>query len=226
MINIQQIKVETYNLLKSLFGERFIRDKYLSYSVDKYIRADCVFVHIPKAAGTSVAREVIGERAGHFSALEIKEFLGDEKYNNMFSFSITRNPLNRLQSAYYFVINGGGEHGGVKRERYFNSYTFRSFDAFVQEWLVHQDLAKTNLLFRPQVNFLQDEEGGLLVDYLGKVEDMGAVEKVLSDKLSKKVSFQELNRTITKFKKPHDVSCQTIRTVEYLYSEDYSILNY
>src|SRR3989304_5138015 len=88
-----------------------------------------IFVHVPKAAGTSVAHffskfscycdlEVGGTSLGealqepfrkryglskHSTAMEIRAVIGDVLWKKYFSFAFVRNPYERAFSAYHFL---------------------------------------------------------------------------------------------------------------------------
>ena len=75
----------------------------------------CIFIHIPKTAGTSIEQFIkdndrnpiilLGVRNGrsmhHFSALEIKSLFPD-LFKKYYKFSFVRNPYDRLLSEYYW----------------------------------------------------------------------------------------------------------------------------
>ena len=110
------MKPSTKILMKSL-GDRLIGKStsdriYLRLCIRRYMAAGVVFVHVPKAAGTSVATATIGRRAGHFTAAEIRAAMGPA-FDRMFTFSVVRNPMDRLASAYRFARRGGGDSGAV-----------------------------------------------------------------------------------------------------------------
>src|SRR5690554_6741845 len=54
-------------------------------------KANCIFVHVPKAAGTSVNKAIYGRTLGHYSACEIQEKF-PKLYERVFTFSLVRNP--------------------------------------------------------------------------------------------------------------------------------------
>ena len=86
---------------------------------------NCLFFHIPKAAGTSVERWLLGggldpgvpdyerlfgwERSGdfnlqHASPAMARQFLGAEVFDACFRFAVVRNPYARAVSAYHYVF--------------------------------------------------------------------------------------------------------------------------
>ena len=65
-----------------------------------------VFVHIPKAAGNSLAIGLYGLSFGHHTAYDY--YINNKKeWEKVFSFTVVRNPLDRFLSAYNFLMNNG-----------------------------------------------------------------------------------------------------------------------
>lgn len=159
---------------------------------------NCLFIHIPKAAGQSV-ESVFLERAGftwqqrehmllkhnnnpdfgpprlaHLTALEFVElgYLSKSEFSKMFSFAFVRNPWDRLVSEYIY-------------RGYSCSFKDFLFKFFPKE--DDDDYAKGRDLYRhviPQVDFLCNKEGEVLVDFVGKFEN------IVSD-------FAKVTQTIT-----------------------------
>lgn len=73
----------------------------------------CIFVHIPKAAGTSVAHGLFGRGVGHKSIYEYRKIFGAD-FQEYFKFAVVRNPFSRVVSAYE-SLRRGGEPGVAKR---------------------------------------------------------------------------------------------------------------
>jgi len=222
-MNTSQVKIEIYNFLEFFIGKKNLRRSYLKECIRKYNKANCIFIHIPKAGGTSVAEATIGHRAGHFTAGEVLEEMGSLKYRELFSFSITRHPLQRIYSSYNFIKNGGGEKGGVKRNKIFRSEYFRDFDAFVQDWLVQDDNIHSNILFKPQYEFIY-KGNQILVNYIGRLEEVQEVNQVLTSKLNRPINIGVSNRTNPSI--GHGWSMQSLKIIEHLYKEDFEKFGY
>jgi hypothetical protein len=167
-----QLKIQFYRLLETIFGKDRVRKIYLKHCVDLYRKRKMVFIHIPKAGGTSVAHALFGKRAGHFYANEIADFMGDVDYKDIFSFTIVRNPFDRLVSAYHFARQGGSKEGAIKFNETYQSELFQSFHAFVTQWLVFQDPLSIEIVFRPQYLFITDDGQQQMVNYIGKLEEI------------------------------------------------------
>ncbi len=169
-LNIYQIKIQLYRIFESIFGANNVRKCYLERSIKTYHHRKVIFIHIPKAGGTSVAHALYGKRMGHFYAKEIRDRMGERAFSETYAFTIIRNPYDRLVSAYHFAKQGGSKEGAVKFNKYYQSGLFQNFHSFVTQWLVLQDPVSIEIVFRPQYLFLTDENQQLIVNYLGKLE--------------------------------------------------------
>lgn len=187
------MKVSSYALLGRMFGKEFARRNYLKVCIRRFRDANVIFIHIPKAAGTSIARATIGRRPGHFTAVEVRSAMQSGEFDAMFSFAVTRHPLARAFSAYKFACSGGNELTGVRRDSAYDSPAFRSFDAFVNEWLIQQDLLSVDPIFRPQASFVFDDDGKCVVDYIGCVEDLVTLETRLTQALGRRITIPRIN---------------------------------
>jgi hypothetical protein len=133
----------------------------------------------PKVFG-SIYRSFINENYpkiyssihSHEGGRDVKKMLPAEIFKDYFKFSFVRNPLDWLVSIFFFF----SQYETESYHQFFKS--FRGFDEFI-EFLVTQ--SKKNFAgldffgcsFKsPQRDFLYDEEGNLLVDYVGKFENI------------------------------------------------------
>jgi hypothetical protein len=159
-----------------------------------FARLNCVFIHVPKAGGTSVNHALFGGIGqGHPSAPFYRRLLGKALFEEFFKFTFVRNPFERLVSAYEYLKRGGKSAGDREfSERVLSRY--KSFDTFVQEWLTPETAMRLNH-FRPQSSFLTDREGELLVDFVGRLEQMERDFARVVRTLGVEVELPRLNRT-------------------------------
>lgn len=130
-----------------------------------------LFIHVPKAAGTSVSTALFGREVGHLPVVCYKRFLGDE-FNDLFKFSFVRNPWDRLVSAYMFLQQGGMPAYSADREFFARNLSrYRDFNEFAERWLTRTSVY-SYIHFYPQSYFLV-AEGNISVDYIGRVETIG-----------------------------------------------------
>jgi len=146
----------------------------------------CLFIHIPKTAGQCIEFAFLKSlglnwrnrsplllcpnhdpskgppRLAHLTAREylIYEYISDELFNSYFKFSFVRNPWSRLVSEY--------------RYRHMKC----DFKTFVFKHLPNPEndcYQKARDLYRhviPQYDFLFDDEGLQMVDFIGRFEDL------------------------------------------------------
>ena len=68
----------------------------------------CIFIHIPKCAGTSVEVNFSNKHSNHCPvAVFARKY--PRKFKNYFKFSFVRNPFDRLVSVYAYYVNGGNK---------------------------------------------------------------------------------------------------------------------
>jgi len=159
-------------------------------------RAGIIFVHIPKAAGTSINQALYGRFMGHITARTIKRW-SPRAVQQLPTFCVTRNPWDRLVSAYRFATRGSGIDGpivaGMNNATLYQSPEFATFERFVNEWLVGQDVMKLDGVFKPQWTFFCDENKNPIVDHVGKVEEMPFTLNYIKEKIGKSISLVKTN---------------------------------
>lgn len=140
-----------------------------------WTRAGIVFIHIPKAAGTTINEALYGRFMGHVHAADIERW-GSAKLRALPLFAVTRNPWDRLLSAYRFARRGGGMSGAAGRMRHAWRYQVvecETFERFVRDWLAPRQLSKQDVIFQLQTPFVCNRAGEIMVDHLGRLEDLG-----------------------------------------------------
>lgn len=154
----------------------------------------CIYIHIPKVAGTSINHALYGRTLGHYSADEISRTF-PRMYRRCFSFTFVRNPWARVVSAYRFAKQGGTSSMRIDRPERYRIPEFESFERFVLDWLPKQDVYTSDYVFMPQYKFIVSFYGEPIVDFVGKIErinvDIGKVES----KIKRTLALQHMNST-------------------------------
>jgi len=218
------------NTMRRTLGDRFIMEQYRKRSARKYRNAGIVFIHIPKAAGTSVCDSLYHGRVGHFTLSEMRQpgkganaqSTDQSGIDGLPTFTVVRDPLARLYSSYRYARDGGGSKGAINPDPAYQSKAFRSFSAFLSEWLIEQELTSLDRVFWPQSRFVEDTRGP--VDFIGKVEDMAQVQQWLRSTVSDPLEIPHLNRSRKQDTQPVQESDR--RIVKELYREDYEAFDY
>lgn len=123
-----------------------------------------VFVHINKTGGSSI-EAALGLAFRHRSALELVAELGRAAWDDLFSFSIVRNPWDKVASHYSYRVQTN-QTGMGDRPIAFNDWVR---EAYGRQNPAYYDKPK---MFMPQRSWLVDDRGELLVDYVGRFEDL------------------------------------------------------
>ena len=120
------------------------------------------FVHINKTGGTSVVR-ALGIRFQHLTAQEMRQKLGDDRWEGRYTFSFVRNPWDRVVSLYHFRVKTN-QTGLGENPIPFSDWTRLCFR--------DRDPAYYNKpkMFAPQTEWLAGPAGGIDVDFVGRFE--------------------------------------------------------
>lgn len=137
------------------------------YALDGLFRLECIFFHIPKTGGLAVSDALFGNRAaGHMGADAAEVLFGAWRFQSFFKFCFVRNPWDRLVSAYHYLRQGHPNSPIVDTVA-----TSESFAAFVATALRTPAVAR-ELHIRPQHRFVVNRHGRLVVDFVGRFEQL------------------------------------------------------
>lgn len=161
------------------------------FSLRAFDRYQCLFIHITKSAGTSVAKSLFGELPYHYTAIQYRVIFGRKDFNRYFKFAFVRNPWDRLYSAYSYLKGGGWNDQDCKWYQE-NLATFPDFNTFVLQWLGPQRL-RSHLHLAPQSDFICDARGNPLLDYLGYFETLPDDFSYISKRLGIEAELDHVN---------------------------------
>ena len=133
----------------------------------------CIFIHIPKTAGSAIGENLFGHLGGgHMTYRDYQwvfnQIYGVKDFDQYFKFAFVRNPWDRVVSAFAFLRDGGNTW---QDQQFLDNHrsAFENFNTFIHEWL-SEHTAQECLHLRPQIDFLCDDSGQMAVDYLGRYE--------------------------------------------------------
>ncbi len=132
-------------------------------------RGRAVFIHINKTGGTSI-EYALHLRSERKTALEKRRELGAERFAAAFKFAFVRNPWDKVVSHYHYRVRTGRIHratyggSGGDPDIAFRDWVLRAYG--------ERDPAYFNDArpFMAQWQWLCDEEGRCMVDYVGRFE--------------------------------------------------------
>jgi hypothetical protein len=185
-----------------------------------------IFIHIPKAAGTSIARSIYGMNVGHRKASDYIA-ISDSEFKKYYRFSFVRNPWDRAISAYNFVKQGGTSLVQPLPNNIYKSSMVDTFDTFLTEWLQHQDLGEIDVVFEPQYKYIFDYDENLLVDFVGKIENIEIDLKKIESKINRKIEMKNLNKSNRTTNPYHsEYTNESFEIISKIYAKDIALFNY
>jgi len=196
------------------------------YPYRRYMtKNNCIFVHVPKAAGTSVLHALSGStkhmQRDHCSAFNFKS-ADKKRFERSFKFAFVRHPVDRLLSVHRYLLSGGNGTNNKRLSALINS-EYSQFDDFILNYLDSMRL-HTEVLFRPQFSFLCNEYYEVMVDFVGKYETIEQDFKVVADKLDLNTELPRSN--VSKVSIESDVSEKVRDKITALYSKDFELFDY
>lgn len=66
----------------------------------------------------------------HSSGLDIKKYIGNEKFNSYFKFCVIRNPYDKMVS-YYFFLKHKKKHNLNFKEYNYKKYNYNNIDRYI-----------------------------------------------------------------------------------------------
>ena len=188
-----------------------------NFSLRSFDLHSCVFIHIPKSAGTSVAKSLFGELPYHYTATQLRVIFGTRTFKRYFKFAFVRNPWDRLYSAYSY-LKGGGWNDQDLSWYIENLADIPDFNSFVMDWLTSKRL-QSHIHLKPQSDFICDRHGIALLDFLGYFESIREDFASITEQLGMEKQLAHVNSS--KRKNYRDVySPDAIEKVRELYEND------
>lgn len=186
-------------------------------------RLKCIFVHIPKNAGTSLTNALFGHSTPGHLPLSWFQHIEPEKFAAYYKFAFVRNPWDRLVSAYTYTIRKQSK-GAETAEWIAFLKSFASFEDFVLRW-VNEENVERQKTFIPQHRFVYDKHGMLSLDFIGRYENLRADYQQVCDTLgggsplphvnkSERIDYRDYYTPAT-----HDI-------VARVYAKDIALFNY
>lgn len=194
------------------------------FSLDAFDYYRCIFVHIPKAAGISVALTLFGNYGGSHRTLRwYQNNYMRHTFSRYFKFTFVRNPYDRLYSAYTFLRKGGiNDEDRAFSERVLVKY--ETFEDFVLGYL-NEETIYSYIHFYPQLEFLIDRNHKIAVDFIGRFENIDQDFFRVSQKIGVNKTLPHLNKTESKKEQPV-FSDQVKAKIQELYKDDFMKLGY
>lgn len=133
-----------------------------------------IFAHVIKTAGVSIETQYGQDTHDHTTALEYQNKLGLDEYKKYFSFTVVRNPWDKMVSQYYYnATNWVPEN--------------TSFTDYIKAFGNGHQITRFSPYHLP---YITDENGNVIVDYIGRFESLDETMRVVAKTIG--VEFQPL----------------------------------
>jgi len=184
----------------------------------------CVFVHIPKSAGTSIVDVLGGDTVSrsHLPAY-IYKTADPERYDEYFKFTFVRNPWDRVVSTYEYWKQGLDQTDGYYQKILLDKYG--TFEKFVLEFL-DKDTICLHFMLRPQYLYLYDYREKLLVDFVGRFENINDDSNKIFKKLGINNTLKKINSSKRSNYQNYYINQEMIDKVAFLYKKDIELFDY
>lgn len=162
---------------------------YFNSPVKKGEKRDFVFIHIPKTGGTSIV-SIFGEAfQKHNTAREVIDIIGRKRWDEVYKFSVVRNPWDRAHSYYKFRVKLNQQKMRT-RPISFKDYVACTYGEPKDPFYYYR--AKN---FMPQVDWLKDEHGVIDMDRIIRFENLQEGFREVAEELGIPSELPHINKT-------------------------------
>lgn len=199
------------------------------------------FVDIPRTSSSSIRTELsqaygavfgksdlldskfISEQtvSPHLPSQHIKKYIGESNWAKLFTFTIVRNPWDRMVS----LFNYRKRIGQISERMKFTNYVIELDNT--KSWGMRGSLFSYHGHYLGCSDYINDEKGNVMVDFVGKYEDRESSLEIVSERLQLselgKLRIQMAN-TGEHYSQFYDNETKEI--IEKLYKEDIELFSY
>jgi len=222
MLN-SKITIDPLLVIKSIsYRLRSKEDPY----IPSFHRLKCIFVHIPRTGGISVEKALFGEKVNHHRAVEYL-YYKPLLFRRYFSFTFVRNPWDRLVSAFFFLKQGGrNQFDKSWSDLYLSDINdFSQFLLKLSEDKSFRNIVTRWIHFQPQYMYITDKWNNIIVDFVGRFENLMDDFRIIMDRLGIITTLPHLNRSRHEnYRTYYDDDTEEI--VRTLYQKDIELLGY
>ena len=192
---------------------------------EAFVQHKAIFVHIPKAAGTSVGAALFGKCRRTHQSWDWYYHCCPSQFDQFFKFTFVRNPFDRLVSAFCYLQHGGQSTSESDRRfqrKHLSKY--KTFADFVKHGLQEKAIQQWSH-FVPQHRFIASKDDTIMVDFVGRVENLDNDFSHVAKKLGIDAKLMHTNKS-KREDYPDYYDPTTQRLALEFYAKDFELLGY
>lgn len=187
---------------------------------DAIRRRKLIFVHVPRAAGTSIARALYGPGCTRHHSIRYFKTVAPRFFAQADSFAVVRDPFDRFASSYAFVRSGGTDLCRMSDVFVRQTAHLKSVDDYLS-FIEERDDLSLDFVMRPQSWFICELETG--APLVRRLFLYGQDDARLADYL-KAQGVSELPRLNMSERMPLAFSAHQKRRIEKIYARDFALV--
>lgn len=165
---------------------------HIPYYVGKQVKllrqryfGNVVFIHINKTGGRSIEKS-LNLPFEHKTALEKIDEMGKQRWERVYKFTSVRNPWDKVISHFHYRVETNQTNLRTKPIKFkeWVKLTYGDKDSF------YYDIPK---MFMPQLDWITDHEGKILVDFICRFENLNNDFSVVCENLGKNATLPHIN---------------------------------
>ena len=162
---------------------------------------ETIFIHVPKAAGSSVRQALYGVKSFHIPAIRYRA-ANPKKFSTYFKFCFVRNPWDRMNSAFHYLHRRVGADPTFPDHRWASKYlgpveSFENFLGKMENDEPYRRQVSRYIHFRDQLDWISGPRTTgrkILIDHVGKYETLKEDYALISHKLNRKIELPHERR--------------------------------
>ena len=167
-------------------------------------------IYLNKIARKLKMKEFYNFPTKHSKAYEYLDYFGYKRYSEFFKFTFSRNPFD-IQVSYFHYMKGQPNHSQ------YDIIKDMSFEEYIL-WRCEKDR-------QLQKDFVVDVDGNIIVDFIGKLENINEDLNTVAKKLNLNYELGHINRSIhKKYQEYYNKKTEDL-IVDYFY-EDFELFDY
>lgn len=210
--------------MKKLLRDLYYRLPVATYPYKPYmLRYKCIFIHIPKTAGTSILA-ALGHTFGRsHDEWYLYQYANPYRFDRYFKFAVIRQPEDRFRSTISYLLDGGNQS---QEDMTPKNFIINASDREQGDYttILEPSTLFNYRIFRPQHTFIFDQDGNAKVDKCINLDDLSAAWPGVATFLGAGIDLPRRNQSQIKDDKKITFNDETLEMLRHVYKKDFELL--